>query len=211
MSYDYIFKCIIVGSSGVGKSSIILQYLDKKFIPSHKLTIGVEFGSKLISIGDDIVRLQIWDTAGQENFRSITRAYYRAAAIVILVFDISNRDSFAALDTWYEDIQNMTYNPVIVLVGNKSDLDYKREISTQEAQSYANNNGMLYFEVSAANSKNVNEIFTISVTQVLKKLNNHEIDYMNDSYGIIIGSNKKNNIKNLESIYQPKKKCCLIV
>ena len=91
MSYDYLFKIIMVGDTGVGKSSILLNYINNRFISDHEITIGVEFGMRVINIDEKIIRLQIWDTAGQERFRSITRAYYRDSAGCILIYDITNR------------------------------------------------------------------------------------------------------------------------
>ena len=147
MSYTYLFKFIIIGESGVGKSCLLLQFLDKKFQALHDLTIGercfccslssmlilsagVEFGSKKILINNDTVKLQIWDTAGQENFRSVTRGYYRGSCCALLVYDVTRRDTFNSLVTWMEEAKEYTNNHlVIMLVGNKSDLTHRRVVS----------------------------------------------------------------------------------
>jgi Ras-related protein Rab-2A len=128
-SYEYIFKYIIVGDSSVGKSCLLLQFTDARFKPSHDLTIGVEFGSRAIMIPETSsnVKLQIWDTAGQESFRSITKAYYRGAICALLVYDITRRNSFEDLQRWLEEMyEHGNSDMVICLVGNKVDLDKNR-------------------------------------------------------------------------------------
>merc|ERR1712072_165860 len=103
MSYDYLFKYIIIGDTGVGKSCLLLQFTDRRFQPIHDLTIGVEFGARMITIDKKQIKLQIWDTAGQESFRSITRSYYRGAAGALLVYDITRRETFTHLTSWLEE------------------------------------------------------------------------------------------------------------
>ncbi|XP_044841116.1 ras-related protein Rab-2B isoform X3 [Mauremys mutica] len=120
MSYAYLFKYIIIGDTGVGKSCLLLQFTDKRFQPVHDLTIGVEFGARMINIDSKQIKLQIWDTAGQESFRSITRSYYRGAAGALLVYDITRRETFNHLTSWLEDArQHSSSNMVIMLIGNK--------------------------------------------------------------------------------------------
>merc|ERR1712117_640031 len=122
MSYSYLFKYIIIGDTGVGKSCLLLQFTDKRFQPVHDLTIGVEFGARMINIEGKQVKLQIWDTAGQEAFRSITRAYYRGATGALLVYDITRRVSFEHLAQWLMDArQHAQPSMVIILIGNKCD------------------------------------------------------------------------------------------
>merc|ERR1712226_894021 len=121
MSYAFLFKYIIIGDTGVGKSCLLLQFTDKRFQPVHDLTIGVEFGARMVNIDNKQIKLQIWDTAGQESFRSITRSYYRGAAGALLVYDITRRETFDHLATWLDDArQHSGSNMVIMLIGNKS-------------------------------------------------------------------------------------------
>lgn len=127
--FNYVFKFILIGDSGVGKSCLLLQFTDKRFKNDHDLTIGVEFGSKVVSLGSENVKLQIWDTvfptqAGQESFRSITRSYYRSAVSALLVFDLTKRDSFESLGDWLAETKSNA-NPTlsVTLVGNKADLE----------------------------------------------------------------------------------------
>jgi Ras-related protein Rab-2A len=124
MNFDYLFKYIIIGDSGVGKSCILLRFIDDTFNPNLENTIGVEFGAKMINIKSTNIKLQIWDTAGQEAFQSITRSYYRSAAGALLVYDITNKESFENIAKWLEEAR-VHGNPemVLCLVANKCDLE----------------------------------------------------------------------------------------
>jgi len=128
MSYAYIFKFIIVGDSNVGKSCLLLQFTDNRFKQAHDLTIGVEFGARTLTIDKTTnIKLQIWDTAGQESFRSITRSYYRGAICSLLVYDVTRRVSFQNVVRWLEEMREHAYSKMlIILVGNKKDLDNQR-------------------------------------------------------------------------------------
>ena len=144
---------------GVGKSCLLLQFTDKRFHHDHELTIGVEFGSRIVEMDGKSVKLQIWDTAGQEAFRSITRSYYRGAAGALLVYDITRRETFEKLASWLKDAkQYSTTDMSIMIVGNKSDLDAKREVSFEEGKQFAENNDLLFMEVSAKSGQNVEEV-----------------------------------------------------
>uniref|UniRef100_A0A8C0GU69 RAB2A, member RAS onco family n=1 Tax=Chelonoidis abingdonii TaxID=106734 RepID=A0A8C0GU69_CHEAB len=135
MAYAYLFKYIIIGDTGVGKSCLLLQFTDKRFQPVHDLTIGVEFGARMITIDGKQIKLQIWDTAGQESFRSITRSYYRGAAGALLVYDITRRDTFNHLTTWLEDArQHSNSNMVIMLIGNKRHLLIQQKKSMRKSK-----------------------------------------------------------------------------
>jgi len=123
LPYKYLFKYIIVGDTAVGKSCLLLQFTDKRFQAQHDLTIGVEFGSRTITIEQNQVKLQIWDTAGQEKFRSITRSYYRGAAGALLVYDVTRRETFEHVAGWLEDcVKYSSQSIVIMLIGNKVSL-----------------------------------------------------------------------------------------
>jgi Ras-related protein Rab-2A len=145
--------------AGVGKSCLLLQFTDKRFQPVHDLTIGVEFGARLIPIDNHQIKLQIWDTAGQESFRSITRSYYRDAAGALLVYDITRRESFNHLSRWLEEArQNGNPNMTIMLIGNKSDLEHRRAVSTKEGEIFAQENGLIFLETSAKSAANVETV-----------------------------------------------------
>jgi Ras-related protein Rab-2A len=188
MSYSYLFKYIIIGDTGVGKSCLLLQFTDKRFQPVHDLTIGVEFGARMISVADTQVKLQIWDTAGQESFRSITRSYYRGAAGALLVYDITRRDTFQHLGRWLEEAkQHAQPTMVILLIGNKNDLEHKRAVSTEEGKAFADANGLLFMEASAKTAYNVEQAFLKTAEEIHAKIQSGEIDVSNESHGIKVG------------------------
>nr|ACF24570.1 Ras-related small GTPase Rab2 [Gymnochlora stellata] len=196
MSYAYLFKYIIIGDTGVGKSCLLLQFTDKRFQPVHDLTIGVEFGARMITIEKQLIKLQIWDTAGQESFRSITRSYYRGAAGALLVYDITRRDTFNHLTQWLKEArQNSSHQDmVIMLIGNKSDLDHRRQVSTKEGQQFADQNGLIFLETSAKTAANVNEAFCATARKIYKNIENGTYDTTNEAHGIKVGlSNNKMN------------------
>ncbi|KAJ1509140.1 Ras- protein Rab-4A [Coelomomyces lativittatus] len=169
--YDFLFKFLIVGSAGTGKSCLLYRFLEDKFRPNTSHTIGVEFGSKVIQIGKYRIKLQIWDTAGQERFKSVTRSYYRDAAGALLVFDVSNRESFTSLITWLKDAQTLASpNIVIVMVGHKSDLDSQREISYDEANEYAKQHDLVYIEASSITGNHVQDAFHKCASIILSKI-----------------------------------------
>mmetsp|Transcript_4879 Transcript_4879/g.7384 ORF Transcript_4879/g.7384 Transcript_4879/m.7384 type:complete len:214 (+) Transcript_4879:206-847(+) len=188
MSYAYLFKYIIIGDTGVGKSCLLLQFTDKRFQPVHDLTIGVEFGARMINIDNRQIKLQIWDTAGQESFRSITRSYYRGAAGALLVYDITRRETFNHLTRWLEEArQNANANMVIMLIGNKLDLEHKRAVSFEEGQKFAEENGLIFLETSAKTAKNVEEAFVSTASQVYSNIENGIYDVTNEAHGIKVG------------------------
>lgn len=188
MSYSYLFKYIIIGDTGVGKSCLLLQFTDKRFQPVHDLTIGVEFGARMINIDGKQIKLQIWDTAGQESFRSITRSYYRGAAGALLVYDITRRDTFEHLTTWLEDArQHSSSNMVIMLIGNKSDLDAKREVKAEEGLQFAKEHGLVFMETSAKTAANVEEAFINTAREIYQKIQDGVFDVTNEANGIKLG------------------------
>ena len=190
MSYSYLFKYIIIGDTGVGKSCLLLQFIDKRFRHDHDLTIGVEFGSRVSQIDGKDIKLQVWDTAGQESFRSITRSYYRGAACALLVYDITRRDTFQHLANWLQDaIENGNPDMSIILVGNKTDLEQRRSVSFEEGQRFARDNNLLFVEASAKTASNVEAAFNDPAEVILKKVTNGEIDASSERSGVRLGPN----------------------
>nr|CAH8873550.1 unnamed protein product [Trichobilharzia regenti] len=194
MSYAYLFKYIIIGDTAVGKSCLLLQFTDKRFQPVYDLTIGVEFGARMVNIADKQIKLQIWDTAGQESFRSITRSYYRGAAGALLVYDVTRRDTFNHLASWLQDAQqHASPNMVITLVGNKFDLDAKREVKQEEGESFAREHKLLFIETSAKTGANVEQAFSVTARAIYERLQQGLLDINNDANGIKLGPQQLTN------------------
>lgn len=188
MTYAYLFKYIIIGDTGVGKSCLLLQFTDKRFQPVHDLTIGVEFGARMVNIDGKQIKLQIWDTAGQESFRSITRSYYRGAAGALLVYDITRRETFNHLTSWLEDArQHSSSNMVIMLIGNKSDLESRRDVKREEGEAFAREHGLIFMETSAKTACNVEEAFINTAKEIYRKIQQGLFDVHNEANGIKIG------------------------
>ena len=191
VNFDYLLKYIIIGDAAVGKSNLLLRYVHGQFKPEYQLTIGVEFGAKNIEIDSKMFRIQIWDTAGQENFRSITRAYYKNSVCALVVYDISSRDSFNNVMSWIEDCKNQSPKTIfIVLVGNKCDLEDKRQVTYEEGKELADKNELLFFESSAKEGTNVDDIFVNSAKEISKKIEQGYYDLESDSCGIKKGINR---------------------
>jgi Ras-related protein Rab-2A len=139
MNSSYIFKYIIIGDTAVGKSSILLRFTNNQFQQNHDYTIGVDYGTKTLTLADNTtIKIQIWDTAGHECYRSITRSYYRDVAGVFLVYDITNRDTFSRLSSWLDELRqnNSNRHITIMLVGTKIDLTHRRQVKTSEGQEF---------------------------------------------------------------------------
>lgn len=157
--YDYLFKLVLVGDSGVGKSCLLLRYADDAFTESFISTIGVDFRFRTAVIDGKKIKLQIWDTAGQERFRTITTAYYRGADGIIFVYDITHRESFTHMSSWIDEARRYATPGIpMIIVGNKSDRT-DREVNFDDLKKYAEDNDTLYIECSARTGDEVKDIF----------------------------------------------------
>eukprot|EP01103_Thecamoeba_quadrilineata_P015932 TRINITY_DN517_c0_g1_i2.p1 TRINITY_DN517_c0_g1~~TRINITY_DN517_c0_g1_i2.p1 ORF type:complete len:207 (-),score=17.22 TRINITY_DN517_c0_g1_i2:76-696(-) len=157
--YEFIFKYIIIGDMGVGKSCLLHKFTENRFIADSPHTIGVEFGTRIVEVMGKKIKLQIWDTAGQERFRAVTRSYYRGAAGALLVYDVTRRATYNHLTSWLTDARHLTNaNTVIMLIGNKKDIA-QREVTYEEAEAFATDNGLIFLECSAKTGENVEEAF----------------------------------------------------
>ena len=195
--YNYLFKYIIIGDPSVGKSNLLMKFAHNKFTEEYQATIGVEFGAKNITFNNQVYRIQIWDTAGQENFRSITRAYYKNSVCAMVVYDITSRDSFEHVQNWIDDIKNQSPKTVlIILVGNKIDLDEDRAVSYDEGNEFATKNGIIFQETSAKTGVGIEEIFLKSAKEIVKKMEQGYYDLKSEICGIKTGSMRNNNTKN---------------
>ncbi|KAG7279155.1 hypothetical protein CRUP_022350 [Coryphaenoides rupestris] len=187
-TYDFLFKFLVIGNAGTGKSCLLHQFIEKRFKDESNHTIGVEFGSKIISVVNKMVKLQIWDTAGQERFRSVTRSYYRGAAGALLVYDITSRETYNALTTWLSDARMLaSQNIVIILCGNKKDLEADREVTFLEASRFAQENELMFLETSALTGENVEEAFIQCARKILNKIESGELDPERMGSGIQYG------------------------
>jgi len=185
--FDYLMKFILVGSTAVGKSCLLMRFTSDRFNPSHEATVGVDFGSEIISIRDRRIKTQVWDTAGQEYFRSITKSYFREAAAAIIVFDFTNRGSFDDLHLWLENVRSSSTNRqlVITLVGNKSDKPLNEQrITVEEAEKFARENGLIFVQASALSGAGVSEAFTRTADAVLRKVDAGLIDTSDSANGV---------------------------
>ena len=168
-NYDFIFKVLLLGNSDVGKSSLILRYVDQVWSDTFVPTIGVDFKVKTLELQNKQIKMQIWDTAGQERFRNVISSYFRGAHGILLIYDVTNRDSFKNLESWLIEIeQNSSENVLKVLIGNKNDLVDDKEIKTEEGQAFANRNGMQFIETSAKENTNVTEAFECLVKLMME-------------------------------------------
>lgn len=167
--YDYLFKVVLIGDSGVGKSNLLSRFTRNEFNLESKSTIGVEFATKSINVDGKVVKAQIWDTAGQERYRAITSAYYRGAVGALLVYDISKHITFENVERWLKELRDHAEpNIVVMLVGNKSDLRHRRTVPTEEAMAFAENNNLAFIETSALDSTGVEESFRQILTEIYR-------------------------------------------
>ncbi|VDD83920.1 unnamed protein product [Mesocestoides corti] len=166
---DYIFKLLLIGDSGVGKSCLLLRFSDDVYTDNFISTIGVDFKIRTIELDGHHVKLQIWDTAGQERFRTMTVAYYRGAHGIIVVYDITSEESFQNVETWLEEIKRYARPDVTkIVVGNKSDLTDQRVVSYEQGKQFAANLGLQFLETSAKDSSNVEQAFFSMAGQILQ-------------------------------------------
>jgi Ras-related protein Rab-1A len=199
--YDFIFKVLLLGNSDVGKSSLLLRFVDSVWNDAFVPTIGVDFKVKTLEINNKKVKMQIWDTAGEERFRTVVSTYFRGAHGILLLYDVTNRDSFKNLENWLIEIEKNSSEKVLkILLGNKCDLNDDREIQPDEGRAFADRNGMEFMETSAKMNTNVNEAFETLGKLMIEfnsKNNNKTQQGENKTF-------KANSGKDLNA----KKKCC---
>eukprot|EP00929_Paragymnodinium_shiwhaense_P002065 TRINITY_DN102274_c0_g1_i1.p1 TRINITY_DN102274_c0_g1~~TRINITY_DN102274_c0_g1_i1.p1 ORF type:complete len:218 (+),score=35.84 TRINITY_DN102274_c0_g1_i1:73-726(+) len=184
--YDYLFKVVLIGDSGVGKSNLLSRFTRNEFNLESKSTIGVEFATKSIVTDGKKIRAQIWDTAGQERYRAITSAYYRGAVGALLVYDISKHPTFESVERWLKELRDhANMQIVIMLVGNKSDLRHLRAVSTEEAMAFAEANDLAFIETSALDSTGVETAFHKILTEIYRLFSRKSIGAMDDVTGSV--------------------------
>ncbi|CCC70130.1 hypothetical protein NCAS_0E00600 [Naumovozyma castellii] len=175
--YDYLFKIVLIGDSGVGKSNLLSRFTTNEFNIESKSTIGVEFATRTIEVEGKKIKAQIWDTAGQERYRAITSAYYRGAVGALIVYDISKSGTYENCNHWLKELRdNADDNVAVGLIGNKSDLAHLRAVPTAEAKNFASENELLFTETSALNSENVDQAFRELITAIYQMVSKHQVD-----------------------------------
>ncbi|KAF5313042.1 hypothetical protein D9619_003556 [Psilocybe cf. subviscida] len=228
-TYDFLMKYIVIGEAGTGKSCLLHHFTHNSFKDHSQHTIGVEFSSRTVKLGEKRIKLQLWDTAGQERFRSVTRSYYRGAAGAILVYDITNRDSFANLSRWLADARTLASpHLVVVLVGNKSDREDDREVEWSEASRWAAENDVHFLEASSLTGENVEAPFLLAARAILLAIESGTLDpekagsgvsygdralrRVNSSsrlsFGSLSGARRKATVKLKVKNWIPGSKCC---
>ncbi|XP_004778599.1 ras-related protein Rab-25 [Mustela putorius furo] len=169
--YNFVFKVVLIGESGVGKTNLLSRFTRNEFKQDSRTTIGVEFSTRTVTLGTAAIKAQIWDTAGLERYRAITSAYYRGAVGALLVFDLTKHQTYAVAERWLKELYDHAEATIVVmLVGNKSDLQQAREVPTEEARMFAENNGLLFLETSALDSTNVELAFQMVLKEILTKV-----------------------------------------
>ena len=201
--YEMMAKVILIGDSSVGKTNIMSKYLKNQFNENSKATVGVEFGSKLFKIDNHTIKAQIWDTAGQEKYKAITGAYYKGSKGAFVVYDITRKETFESVDKWINDLKS-SGDPklIIIIIGNKCDLEEKREILKEQGEEKAKSFGCAFLETSALSGDNIDKGFEMMISEIFKKYGNDSNE--DDELG---GVEKGEDIK-LDKKENQKKSCC---
>lgn len=202
--YDYLFKVVLIGDSGVGKSNLLSRFTRNEFCLESKSTIGVEFATRTLQVEGRTVKAQIWDTAGQERYRAITSAYYRGALGALLVYDVTKPTTFENVSRWLKELRDHAdSNIVIMLIGNKTDLKHLRAVATEDAQSYAEKEGLSFIETSALEAINVEKAFQTILAEIYRIISKKSISAgetappanVKEGKTIDVGATEANNTK----------------
>lgn len=186
-SYDYLFKLLLIGDSGVGKTSILFKFSEDTFSPAFISTIGIDFKIRTIEVDGKKIKLQVWDTAGQERFRTITTAYYRGAMGIMLVYDVSNLKSFENISNWIRNIEmHATQDVELMILGNKCDIADKRQVSKEKGEQLALQHSIKFMETSAKANINIEESFTTLARDIKCKME-HRIEESKMNRGYQLG------------------------
>ena len=204
-NYEVMFKVVLIGDMKVGKTNIVSRYIKNEFNKDSMSTIGVEFGSKELVIEGHNVKVQIWDTAGQEKYKSITNAYYKGAKGAFVVYDITNKNSFDNADNWLNNLRASADKKCsIILIGNKSDLEDKREVSIEQGEEKAKNSEIAFMETSALSGDNIDKAFEMMINEAYKICHSEMLADVN----IDIGKSDELSLKRPKEETPDNKKCC---
>ncbi|KAM4664588.1 ras-related protein Rab-13 [Discoglossus pictus] len=197
-SYDHLFKLLLIGDSGVGKTCLIVRFSEDSFTSTYISTIGIDFKIRTTEIQGKKIKLQVWDTAGQERFKTITTAYYRGAMGIILVYDITDERSFENIQNWMKSIkENAAAGVERMLLGNKSDMESRRKVPKERGEKLAKEYSIHFFETSAKSSLNVDEAFNTLASNILSKISKRAAPGIKDPV-------------NLKSSKKKESKCSLV-
>ncbi|CAL5378018.1 unnamed protein product [Camellia sinensis] len=204
--YDYLFKVVLIGDSGVGKSNLLSRFTRNEFCLESKSTIGVEFATRTLQVEGRTVKAQIWDTAGQERYRAITSAYYRGALGALLVYDVTKPTTFENVSRWLKELRDHAdANIVIMLIGNKTDLKHLRAVATEDAQGFAEKEGLSFIETSALEAINVEKAFQTILSEIYRIISKKSLSSdepapasIKEGKTLVVGGSEVN----------PKKTCC---
>ncbi|XP_074286145.1 ras-related protein YPT3-like [Silene latifolia] len=206
--YDYLFKLVLIGDSGVGKSNLLSRFTKNEFNLESKSTIGVEFATRSLTVDSKVIKAQIWDTAGQERYRAITSAYYRGAVGALLVYDVTRKVTFENTARWLRELREHTDpNIVVMLIGNKSDLRHLMAVSTEEGKAFAEQEGLFFMETSALEATNVDQAFSEVLTQIHHIVSKKAVEADHGSASVVPSQGETINIKNEGSAWK-KMGCC---
>ncbi|KAE9600233.1 hypothetical protein Lal_00045539 [Lupinus albus] len=206
---DYLFKCVLIGDSGVGKSNLLSRIAKDEFHLDSKPTIGVEFAYRNIKIKDKLIKAQIWDTAGQERFRAITSSYYRGALGAMLVYDITRRTTFVNVRKWLHELrESENEDMLVIIVGNKSDLGQSREVEKEEGEVFAKTKGLCFMETSAMQNLNVEEAFLQMITNIHNIISQKTLEAKMNETTLNLSSGKKIHIADDEVTATKQGNCC---
>jgi len=202
-NYDYLFKLLLIGDSGVGKSCLLLRFADDSYTETYISTIGVDFKIRTVVSDGKTIKLQIWDTAGQERFRTITSSYYRGAHGIIIVYDVTDQVSFSNVKQWLQEIERYAQEHVNrLLVGNKCDLTAKKAVDYNTAKEFADSENIPFLEASAKQSTNVEKAFLMMAQDIQKRL--QPTNAANNTQG----KDPKLNLGKTQPVQQKSRGCC---
>ncbi|KAL9241258.1 hypothetical protein vseg_015389 [Gypsophila vaccaria] len=206
--YDYLFKLVLIGDSGVGKSNLLSRFTKNEFNLESKSTIGVEFATKSLNFDSKVIKAQIWDTAGQERYRAITSAYYRGAVGALLVYDVTRKVTFENTARWLRELREHTDPSIVVmLIGNKSDLRHLVAVTTEEGKAFAEQEGLFFMETSALEATNVEQAFSEVLAQIHRIVSKKAVEAGDGSATVVPSQGESININNDGSTWK-KMGCC---
>ncbi|XP_074557215.1 ras-related protein RABA2a-like [Curcuma longa] len=207
--YDYLFKVVLIGDSGVGKTNLLSRFTRNEFNLESKSTIGVEFATRTLQVEGRIIKAQIWDTAGQERYRAITSAYYRGALGAVLVYDVTKSTTFENISRWLKELRDHAdSNIVIMLVGNKTDMNQQRAVASEDAHSYAEKEGLSFMETSALDATNVEQAFQMILAEIHRGISKKNISSDEPGFGVAGVKEGKTIDVSASDSNGTKKQCC---